>query len=423
MKELVANRLEASLKDIDPDIYAAIKNEERRQSDGLELIASENFTSKAVLEATGSVFTNKYAEGYPGRRYYGGCEFVDVVEQLAIDRAKALFGAEHANVQPHSGSQANMAVYLTVLNPGDAVLGMNLSHGGHLTHGHPLNFSGKYFNFVPYGVRKDNEVIDYDELDRLASENKPKLIVAGASAYPRTLDFERLAAIARTHGALLMADIAHIAGLVAAGVHPSPFPHCDFVTSTTHKTLRGPRSGLVMCREQFGKDLNRAVFPEMQGGPLVHVIAAKAVCFQEAGTEEFKVYAGQVIRNAEVLAAKIAGRGFRIVSGGTDTHLFLVDVFSKGLDGSQAEKALDRAGITVNKNTIPFDTNPPMKPSGIRIGTPALTSRGMGQAEMERIGDWIVDVLENIDDDRTIERVREEILQLCKEFSLHSARA
>ena len=386
---------------------------------GLELIASENFTYRAVLEATGSVFTNKYAEGYPGRRYYGGCEFVDVVENLAIDRAKKLFGAEHVNVQPHSGSQANMAVYLTVLKPGDTVLGMNLSHGGHLTHGHPLNFSGKYYRIVPYGVRKDSEVIDYDELARLAREHKPKLIIVGASAYPRTIEFDRISKAAKESGALIMVDIAHIAGLVAAGIHPSPVPHAEFVTSTTHKTLRGPRSGLVMCREQFARDLNRAVFPEMQGGPLVHVIAAKAVCFKEAATEEFGKYMRQVVRNAKTLAARIASRNFRIVSGGTDTHLMLVDVFSKGINGQQAEQALERAGITVNKNTIPFDQNPPLTPSGIRLGTPALTTRGMKEPEMEAIGDWIADVLDHIGDESVEKRVRREVEQLCEKFPLY----
>jgi glycine hydroxymethyltransferase len=418
----VTRAMEVPLIDLDPEIYEAIKNEERRQSGCLELIASENFTYEAVLEATGSVFTNKYAEGYPGRRYYGGCEYADVVERLAIERAKQIFGAEHVNVQAHSGSQANMAVYLTVLKPGDTVLGMNLSHGGHLTHGHPLNFSGKYYKVVPYGVRKDTEVIDYDELASLAAEHKPKLIVVGGSAYPRTLDFERLGKIARTNGSLLMADIAHISGLVAAGQHPNPVPHCDFVTSTTHKTLRGPRSGFIMCREEYRKDLNRAVFPEMQGGPLVHVIAAKAVCFKEAATKEFKTYIGGVITNAKVLSEKIASRGFRLVSGGTDTHLMLVDVFSKGIDGSRAETVLERAGITVNKNTIPFDTNPPMNPSGIRIGTPALTSRGMGEKAMATIGDWIADVLEDVESDATIARVRDEISSLCKRFPLYPGR-
>src|SRR2546430_3677099 len=410
------NRITASLKDLDPEIDAAIKNEERRQSTGLELIASENFTYRAVLEATGSVFTNKYAEGYPGRRYYGGCEFVDVVENLAIERAKKLFGAEHVNVQPHSGSQANMAVYLTVLKPGDTVLGMNLSHGGHLTHGHPLNFSGKYYRIVPYGVRKDSELIDYDEMANLAREHKPKLIVVGASAYPRRIDFERFSKVAKDNGALMMVDIAHIAGLIAAGVHPSPVPHAEFVTSTTHKTLRGPRGGLVMCREQFAKDLNRSVFPEMQGGPLVHVVAAKAVCFKEAATDEFRTYMRQVVTNAKTLAAKLASRKFRIVSGGTDTHLMLVDVFSKGINGKQAEQALDKAGITVNKNAIPFDQNPPLTPSGIRIGTPALTTRGMMEGEMEAIGDWIAEVLDNINDENVQKRVRRDVEQLCERF-------
>ncbi|HYR85893.1 MAG TPA: serine hydroxymethyltransferase [Terriglobia bacterium] len=413
------NRFNTSLKDLDPEIYAAIQNEERRQATGLELIASENFTYKAVLEATGSVFTNKYAEGYPGRRYYGGCEFVDVVESLAIERAKKLFGAEHVNVQPHSGSQANMAVYLTILKPGDTILGMNLSHGGHLTHGHPLNFSGKYYRIVPYGVQKETEVIDYDQLATLARENKPKLIVAGASAYPRIIDFERVSRIARENGAMVMVDIAHIAGLVAAGEHPSPVPHSEFVTSTTHKTLRGPRSGMVMCRESFAKDLNRSVFPEMQGGPLVHVIAAKAVCFQEAAGEEFRTYIRQVVRNARAMAARIASRKFRIVSGGTDTHLMLVDVFSKGINGKQAEQALEKAGITVNKNVIPFDQNPPLTPSGIRIGTSALTTRGMKEAEMEAIGDWIADVLDALNDESVQQRVRREVESLCARFPLY----
>jgi len=413
------NRIHASLEQVDPEIHAAIKNEERRQSTGLELIASENFTYRAVLEATGSVFTNKYAEGYPGRRYYGGCEFVDVVENLAIERAKTLFGAEHVNVQPHSGSQANMAVYLTVLKPGGPILGMNLAHGGHLTHGHPLNFSGKYYRIVPYGVRKDSEIIDYDELASLAREHRPKLIIVGASAYPRTIEFERIAKVARETGALMMVDIAHIAGLVAAGVHPSPVPHAEFVTSTTHKTLRGPRSGMVMCREQFAKDLNRSVFPEMQGGPLVHVIAAKAVCFKEAATDEFRNYIRQVVTNAKTLASRIASRKFRIVSGGTDTHLMLVDVFSKGINGKQAEQALDKAGITVNKNAIPFDQNPPLTPSGIRVGTPALTTRGMKEAEMEAIGDWIADVLDHINDESVQKRVRREVETLCEKFPLY----
>ena len=413
------NPIDFPLSQLDPEIFDAIENEKRRQSSGLELIASENFTSKAVLAATGSVFTNKYAEGYPGRRYYGGCEFVDVVESLAIDRAKKLFGAEHANVQPHSGSQANMAVYLTVLKPGDTVMGMNLSHGGHLTHGHSLNFSGKYYNFVPYGVRKDTETIDYDELDRLARQHKPRLIVVGASAYPRTIDFKRIAKTAIDTGAMMMADIAHIAGLIAVGEHPSPLPHAEFVTSTTHKTLRGPRSGLVLCRESFAKDLNRSVFPEMQGGPLVHVIAAKAVCFKAAAAEDFRTYIRQVVKNAKVLAARIASGGFRIVSGGTDTHLMLVDVFSRGINGKQAEQALENAGITVNKNTIPFDQNPPLTPSGIRIGTPALTTRGMKEAEMEAVGGWIVEVLERVEDQAVQKRVRKEVEALCEKFPLY----
>lgn len=413
------SRINTPLKDVDPEVYAAITNEERRQSTGLELIASENFTCQAVLEATGSVFTNKYAEGYPARRYYGGCEFVDVVENLAIERAKKLFNAEHVNVQPHSGSQANMAVYLTVLKPGDTVLGMNLSHGGHLTHGHPLNFSGKYYHIVPYGVHKDSEIIDYDGLASLAREHKPKLIVVGASAYPRTIDFERISKVAKETGSMMMVDIAHIAGLVATGEHPSPAPYAEFVTSTTHKTLRGPRSGMVMCRETFARDLNRSVFPEMQGGPLVHVIAAKAVCFKEAATGEFRTYIRQVVRNAKALAAKIASRKFRIVSGGTDTHLMLVDVFSKGINGKQAEQALEKAGITVNKNTIPFDKNPPMTPSGIRVGTPALTTRGMKEAEMEAIGDWIADVLDAIGDEAVQKRVRREVETLCEKFPLY----
>jgi glycine hydroxymethyltransferase len=413
------NSINTPLSQLDPEIYDAIKNEEKRQSHGLELIASENFTYKAVLEATGSVFTNKYAEGYPAKRYYGGCEYADVVESLAIERAKKLFGVEHVNVQPHSGSQANMAVYLTVLKPGDTVMGMNLSHGGHLTHGHPLNFSGKFFKIVPYGVRKDTETIDYDELENLARQNKPKLIIVGASAYPRTIDFERIGKVAREVGALTMVDIAHIAGLVATGEHPSPVAHAEFITSTTHKTLRGPRSGMVMCREGFAKDLNRSVFPEMQGGPLVHVMAAKAVCFKQAMTEDFKGYIRQVTRNAKALSARIAKRGFRIVSGGTDTHLFLVDVFSKGINGKQAEQALDKSGITVNKNAIPFDQNPPMTPSGIRIGTPALTTRGMKEAEMEAIGDWIADVLEKVDDEHAQKRVKKEVETLCEKFPLH----
>src|SRR5687767_1378205 len=355
---------------VDPEIAEAIANEESRQADGLELIASENFVSRAILEAQGSVLTNKYAEGYPGKRYYGGCEFVDVAESLAIARAKQLFGAEHANVQPHSGAQANMAVYFSLLKPGDTVLGMNLAHGGHLTHGHPLNFSGKLYNIVPYGVRKDDERIDYEELEKLAHQHRPKMIMVGASAYPRVIEFDRIGAVGKAIGTPVVTDMAHIAGLVAAGVHPSPVPHSDFVTTTTHKTLRGPRAGMVMCRAQYAKDLDRTVFPGVQGGPLMHVIAAKAVCFKEAATPAFADYQKQVVANAQRLAASLASAGFRLVSGGTDNHLMLVDVFSKGLTGKVAEAALGRAGITVNKNAIPFDKNPPMVASGIRIGTP-----------------------------------------------------
>jgi glycine hydroxymethyltransferase len=411
-----------TLADIDPDIAQAINNETERQASGLELIASENFVSSAILEAAGSVLTNKYAEGYPGKRYYGGCEFVDVAESLAISRAKSLFGAEHANVQPHSGAQANMAVYLTLLKPGDTVLGMNLAHGGHLTHGHPLNFSGKLFTIVPYGVRKEDERIDYDELSRLADEHKPKMIVVGASAYPRVIDFARIAEVAKRVGAPMMVDMAHIAGLVAAGVHPSPVPHAEFVTSTTHKTLRGPRAGLVLCREQFAKDLDRTVFPGVQGGPLMHIIAAKAVCFKEAATPEFAAYQRQVVANAQRLAANLSTAGFRIVSGGTDNHLMLVDVFSKGLTGKVAEAALGKAAITVNKNAIPFDQNPPMVASGIRLGTPAVTTRGMREPEMDAIADYISRVLSAPDDDRVAGAVKAEVEQLCRKFPLYPER-
>ncbi len=422
MKTPAAQPLDRPLKETDPEVYDAIVRETRRQAETLELIASENFTSEAVLEATGSVFTNKYAEGYPGRRYYGGCQFADVVESLARDRAKKLFGAEHANVQPHSGTQANIAVYETLLKEGDPVLGMNLSHGGHLSHGHPLNFSGKHYKFIPYGVRRDTETIDYDEVEKLAHEHKPKLLVAGASAYPRIIDFERLAAIAQSAGCLFMMDMAHIAGLVAAGVHPSPVPHAHFVTTTTHKTLRGPRAGLILCREQFAKDLDRVVFPGEQGGPLVHVIAAKAVCLKEAMAPEFKAYAEQIVANAKKLAATLAGRGFRIVSGGTDTHLLLVDVYKRGLMGKDAEAWLEKAGITVNKNAIPFDELPPLKASGIRIGTPALTTRGMKEPEMERIGNWIADVLEHPGDDKFIASVRRQVEELTPRFPLYASR-
>jgi len=414
--------LQRSLADADPEIAAAITHEEHRQATGIELIASENFVSEAVLEAAGSVMTNKYAEGYPGKRYYGGCEFVDVAESLAISRAKQLFGAEHVNVQPHSGAQANMSVYFTVLQPGDTVLGMNLAHGGHLTHGHPLNFSGKFYKIVPYGVRKDDERIDYDEFERLAHEHKPKMIVVGASAYPRVIDFARAGAVARAVGAPLMVDMAHIAGLVAAGVHPSPVPHADFVTSTTHKTLRGPRGGLVLCRERYAKDLDRSLFPGVQGGPLMHVIAAKAVCFKEALEPSFADYQAQVVRNAQRLASGLAAAGFRLVSGGTDNHLVLVDVFSKGITGKVAEQALGRAGITVNKNAIPFDTNPPMTASGIRVGSPAVTTRGMKEAEMDQIAGFIARVLSSPEDDRVLAMVKAEVEALCRMFPLYPER-
>ncbi len=422
MTNPISKRINRSLREVDPEVAEAIANEVRRQANGLELIASENFASEAVLEATGSVFTNKYAEGYPGRRYYGGCEFVDVVESLACARAKKLFGAEHANVQPHSGTQANIAVYETVLKEGEPVLGMNLTHGGHLTHGHPLNFSGKHYRFIPYGVSRETETIDYDEVERLAREHKPKLIVAGASAYPRVIDFARFAEIARQVGCPFMMDMAHIAGLVATGVHPSPVPHADFVTTTTHKTLRGPRSGLILCKEQYAKELDKIVFPGEQGGPLVHVIAAKAVCLKEAMEPEFKVYQQQVVANARKLAATLAARGFRIVSGGTDTHLLLVDVYSRGITGRDAERWLEQADITVNKNAIPFDTLPPLKASGIRLGTPALTTRGMGEPEMELIGNWSADALENIGNEVVIQRIREQVHELTARFPLYELR-
>jgi glycine hydroxymethyltransferase len=409
-----------SLLETDPEIAGAIRDEVGRQANGLELIASENFVSNAVLAAAGSVFTNKYAEGYPGRRYYGGCEFTDVVERLAIDRAKALFGADHANVQPHSGAQANMAVYFTLVKPGDTVLGMNLSHGGHLTHGHPLNFSGKLYTIVPYGVRQDDERLDYDELERLADQHKPKMIMAGASAYPRVIDFARIRAAADRCGAAMVTDMAHIAGLVAGGVHPSPIPHSDFVTTTTHKTLRGPRAGLVLCKDRWAKDLDRSVFPGVQGGPLVHIIAAKAVCFKEALEPTFAAYQRKIVANAAALAASIASHGFRLVSGGTDNHLMLVDVFSKGLTGKDATSALGKAGITVNQNTIPFDQNPPLKASGIRIGTPAVTTRGMGEAEMALIGEFIARVLASPDDERVQAMVRAEVEALCRTFPLYA---
>jgi glycine hydroxymethyltransferase len=414
--------MQRSLAATDPEIAGAIAHEMKRQAEGLELIASENFVSSAVLEAAGSVLTNKYAEGYPGKRYYGGCEFVDVAESLAISRATSLFGAEHVNVQPHSGAQANMSVYLTLLKPGDTVLGMNLAHGGHLTHGHPLNFSGKLFTIVPYGVRQDDERVDYDEFEKLATQYQPRLIIVGASAYPRVFEFERMAAVAKRVGAPLMVDMAHIAGLVAGGVHPSPVPHADFVTTTTHKTLRGPRGGMVLCREKYAKDLDRTVFPGVQGGPLMHIIAAKAVCFKEAASPEFAGYQRQTVTNAARLAAALQSSGFRIVSGGTDNHIVLVDVFSKGITGKAAEAALGAAAITVNKNAIPFDQNPPMVASGIRLGTPAVTTRGMGEAEMDRIAGFITRVLQSPDDTAALAMVRTEVEELCRKFPLYPDR-
>jgi glycine hydroxymethyltransferase len=410
------------LYQVDPQIAAAIDNEARRQHEGLELIASENFVSEAVLEAAGSVFTNKYAEGYPGKRYYGGCEFTDVVEDLARSRAKELFGAEHANVQPHAGSQANMAAYAAVLQPGDTILGLNLAHGGHLTHGHHLNFSGKTYKIVPYGVTRDTETIDYDEMERLAEKERPKVIVGGGSAYSRIIDFPRMRQIADKVGALFMVDMAHFAGLVAGHAHPSPVPHAHIVTSTTHKTLRGPRSGMVLSKAEFGAAIDKNVFPGLQGGPLVHIIAAKAVCFLEALQPDFKEYARQVVANAKVLAGVLADAGYRIISGGTDTHLMLVDVFAKGMLGSEAEKALGEAGITVNKNAIPFDTNPPMKPSGIRIGTPALTTRGMREAEMRQVGAWIAEALSQHNDPAAMARIKRQVLQLAEAFPLYADR-
>jgi len=410
------------LREVDKQVARALLGEVERQATGLELIASENFVSEAVLEAMGSVLTNKYAEGYPGRRYYGGCEFADEVERLAIDRAKKLFGAEHANVQPHSGSQANQAVYFTLLEPGDTVLGMDLSHGGHLTHGHPLNLSGMLYKFVPYGVQKDDERLDYDALKSLAVEHQPKLIVCGASAYPRVIDFERIGSIARGVGAKVMADIAHIAGMVATGDHPSPVPHCDFVTTTTHKTLRGPRGGMILCKSEYAKKLNKIVFPCLQGGPFMHIIAAKAVAFGEALQPSYRDYISRVLANARSLAAAMADRGYRIVSGGTDTHLFLVDVFSSGITGKEAEKVLEKAGITVNKNTIPFETNPPMVASGLRIGTPAVTSRGMGEAEMEKIADLMSRTLEVRQDETAVSEIRREVASLTSRFPLYPHR-
>jgi len=412
--------LNASLAAADPDIAAQIANEVIRQHEGLEMIASENFVSRAVLEAAGTVFTNKYAEGYPGKRYYGGCEFADVVENIARDRAKQLFGAEHVNVQPHSGSQANAAAYMTLLSPGECILGLDLAHGGHLTHGHKLNFSGKLYRIVGYQVRKDTETVDYDELEALAVREKPKVIVGGGSAYPRQFDFVRMRAIADKVGAYLMIDMAHFAGLVAGGAHPSPVPHAHVVTTTTHKTLRGPRAGMILSKQEFAAGIDRSVFPGQQGGPLVHIVAAKAVAFKEALQPEFAVYANQVVTNAKVLAEAIAAEGYRIISGGTDTHLMLVDVFQKGILGSEAEHALGEAGITVNKNAIPYDTNPPMKPSGIRIGTPALTTRGMKEAEMRVIAGWIAQALEHRGDAEKLKQIRGQVLEMAEKFPLYS---
>ena len=411
-----------TLSEFDPEVAAAIDHEAQRQHEGLELIASENFVSEAILEAMGSVFTNKYAEGYPGKRYYGGCEFADVVENLARDRAKQLFGAEYANVQPHAGSQANMEAYASVLQPGDTILGLNLAHGGHLTHGHPLNFSGKTYRIVPYGVTKDTETIDYDDLEKVAEKEHPKMIIGGGSAYPRLIDFVRMRQIADKVDALFLVDMAHFAGLVAGDAHPSPVPHAHIVTSTTHKTLRGPRSGMILANEKFGPGIDKTVFPGMQGGPLMHIIAAKAICFQEAMQPSFREYAKQVVDNAKVLAETLAAEGFRIISGGTDTHLLLIDVFSKGMFGSEAEKALGEAAITVNKNAIPFDANPPMKPSGVRIGTPALTTRGMKATEMRQVGRWISEVLQNRTDAAVLSKVRRQVLELAESFPLYSER-
>jgi glycine hydroxymethyltransferase len=405
---------------VDTEIQEAINKELSRQRDKLEMIASENIVSKAVMQAQGSVLTNKYAEGYPGKRYYGGCEYVDVVEQLAIDRAKKLFGAEYANVQPHSGAQANTAVYFALLQPGDTILGMNLTDGGHLTHGSPVNISGKYFKIIPYGVDKETERIDYDELERLAKEHQPKLIVGGASAYSRIIDFERMAQIAKSVGAYFMVDMAHIAGLVAAGLHPSPVPYADVVTTTTHKTLRGPRGGLILCRDaEFGKQFNKAIFPGIQGGPLMHVIAAKAVAFKEALSDEFKVYQQQVLDNAKALADELAKKGFRIVSGGTDNHLMLVDLRSKNITGKEAQFLLDEIGITANRNTIPFEPLSPFVTSGIRLGTPALTTRGLKEEDIREVADIIADVIENREDSAVIEEAKAKVQAICKKFPLY----
>jgi glycine hydroxymethyltransferase len=415
-------RMARPLQEVDPEVYEAIQSETERQNTRLELIASENFTSQAVLEAAGSVFTNKYAEGYPGKRYYGGCGYADIVENLARERAKKLFKAEYANVQPHSGSQANEAAYASVLQPGDTILGMNLAHGGHLTHGHPLNFSGKLYKVVAYGVRRDDELIDYDELAHLAEEHKPKMIVAGASAYSRVIDFARFRQIADMVGAVFVVDMAHYSGLIAAGVYPNPCEYADIVTSTTHKTLRGPRSGMILAREKFGKEIDKAVFPGTQGGPLVHIIAAKAVCFLEALSEEFREYQQRVLANARALAASLQEEGFHVVSGGTDSHMLLVNVFAKGLKGKEAEKALDEAYITVNKNAIPFDTNPPLNPSGIRLGSPAVTTRGFGESEMRTVGSLIAHVLNNVQSADALAEVRKRVGELTDRFPLYEWR-
>ena len=415
----MSDRMRRPLAEADPEIAAAVDHEIRRQHEGLEMIASENFVSQAVLEAVGSVFTNKYAEGYPAKRYYGGCEFADVVENLARDRAKQLFGAEHVNVQPHSGSQANAAAYMAVINPGDTILGLDLAHGGHLTHGHKLSFSGKLYRAVFYGVEKETERIDYDKLEAIAEREKPKLIIGGGSAYPRMIDFARMRQIADKVGAFLLIDMAHFAGLVAGGVHPSPVPHAHLVTTTTHKTLRGPRAGMILCRQQFAAAVDRSVFPGQQGGPLVHVIAGKAVAFREALEPGFKQYAQQVVANAHALAETLAAEGYRVISGGTDTHLMLIDVFSRGVLGSEAEFALHEAGITVNKNAIPYDTNPPMKPSGIRIGSPALTTRGMREPEMHTIARWITQAIDHRDDPQILRTIRGQVLELADSFPLY----
>ncbi|WP_287792521.1 serine hydroxymethyltransferase [Megamonas sp.] len=411
-----------NLKTVDPEIQKAIDQELSRQREKLEMIASENIVSTAVMQAQGSILTNKYAEGYPGKRYYGGCEYVDIVEQLAIDRAKKLFGAEYANVQPHSGAQANTAVYFALLQPGDTILGMNLTDGGHLTHGSPVNISGKYFKIIPYGVDKETERIDYDELERLAKEHQPKLIVGGASAYSRVIDFERMAQIAKSVGAYFMVDMAHIAGLVAAGLHPSPVPYADVVTTTTHKTLRGPRGGLILCRDaEFGKQFNKAIFPGIQGGPLMHVVAAKAVAFKEALSDEFKVYQQQVLDNAKALADELVKKGFRIVSGGTDNHLILVDLRSKNITGKEAQFLLDEIGITANRNTIPFEPLSPFVTSGIRLGTPALTTRGLKEEDIREVADIIADVIENREDSAVIEAAKAKVQAICKKFPLYEA--